>query len=64
VGIGTEASAGLEFAAEVLQLLFGNAAFEIGAGINSGSGVALEVNDVAIAAFGLRAEEMIECDFI
>ena len=64
VRIGTEAAAGLQFAAEILQLLFGDAAFEIGARIDAGRGVALEVDDVAVAAFGLRAEEMVEGDFV
>ena len=62
--IGTQTAAGLQFAAEILQLLFGDAAFEIGAGVNSGRRVALEIDDVAVAAFGLRAEEMIERDFV
>ena len=62
--IGAEAAAELQFAAEVLQLFFWNAAFEKGAGINSGRGVALEINDVAVAAFGLRPKEMIESDFV
>ena len=62
--IGAESSAGLQFAAEVLQLLLGDAAFEIGTRVHSGRGVALEVNYVAVAILGLRAEEMIESDFI
>ena len=62
--IRTQSSAGLQFAAEVLQLLFRNAAFQISARIHAGSGVALEIDDVAIAAFGLRAKEMIERNFV
>ena len=63
-GIRTQASAGLQFAAEILQLLFRNSAFKISTRIHAGSGVPLEVNDVAVAALRLRAEEMIEGNFI
>ena len=43
---------------EVLQLLFGEAAFEVGAGVDAGRGVALEVNLVA-AAGGVAALEKV-----
>ena len=64
MGIRREAAACFQFAAKILQLLFRNAAFEIGASIHAGRGVALEVNQVAVAGFGLRLQEMIERDFI
>ena len=62
--IGGESTAGLQFAAEVFQLLDADAAFEEGAGIDAGSSVALEVNGVAFEIFAASAEEMVEADFI
>src|ERR1700733_1737079 len=62
--IRTESSARFQFAAEVLQLLFRNTAFQISARIHSGSGVALKVNNVAVAVFRLGAKEMIERNFV
>ena len=64
MGIRGEAAARFQFAAEILQLLFRNASFQIGARIHAGRGVALEVNQVAISGLGLRLQEMIERDFI
>ena len=62
--IGTQATGGLQFAAKVLQFLFGNAAFEICAGIDSGGGMTLKVDNVAVAAFSLCTKKMIEGDFV
>ena len=62
--VGTQATARLQLAAEVFQLLCWNAAFEVGAGINAGSGVTLKINEVAVAAFSLRLKEMVESNFI
>src|SRR4029077_6218057 len=62
--IGAQPSAGLRFAAEIWQFLFRDAAFEIGAGVDSGSGVSLEVDDVSVATLSLRAKEMVEGNFI
>ena len=64
MGIRRETSARLQFAAEVLELLLGNAAFEKRAGINAGRRVSLEIHDVAITVFGARAQEMVEGDFV
>ena len=64
VRIRTQTTAGFQLAAKVFQLLFRDAAFEIGASINSRRGVALEINEVAVAAFGLRLKEMIESDLV
>src|SRR6202167_1548325 len=64
MGIRRETAFGLEFAAKVLQLLLGDSAFEIGAGVNSGGGVSLKVDQVAISALVLRVEKMVERDFI
>src|SRR5947207_382859 len=58
--VGTESSARFQLAAEVLQLFFRDAAFQISPGIHSGRGVALEIDNVAITIFRLRAEEMVE----
>ena len=46
--------------AEVFQLVFGDAAFEVGAGIDAGRAVALEVDAVAAVAFALGMPEMVE----
>jgi len=59
-----EATFGLQFAAKILQLLAGDAAFEIGAGVDSGGGVSLEVDQIAVAALGPGMEKMVESDFI
>ncbi len=64
MGIGREAAAGFEFTAEIFQFLTGNAAFEIGASVHAGCGVALEIDKVAVAGFGLGAEEMVEGYFV
>src|ERR1700683_321507 len=64
MGIGRQAATGLQLAAEVLQFFLGNAAFEVRTRINSGCGVTLEINDVAIAVFSLRTKEVIECHFV
>src|SRR5437660_2287559 len=62
--IGTESSARFQFAAEILQLLFRNATFEVGAGIDSRCGVSLEVDHIAVPTFRLRAEKMVERNFV
>ena len=51
--IGRQTAAGLQFAAEILQLLHRDAAFEKSARVDSRRGVSLEIDDVAIAGFGL-----------
>ena len=62
--IRRQAAARLQFAAEILQLLFGDAAFEKSARINAGRGVSLEINQVAIAVSVRAAEEVIERHFV
>ena len=62
--VGREAAAGLQFAAKIHELLDAEAAFEKGAGVDAGSGVALEIYGVAFKGIGARAEEMIEADFV
>ena len=42
----------------------GEPAFEERAGVDAGRGVALEVDDVAVVAVVLAAEEMVEADFV
>src|SRR5450631_207499 len=62
--IRREATAGFQFTTKILQLLFRNAAFEIGARIHARRGMALEVNQIAVSGFGLRLQEMIERNFV
>ncbi len=62
--IGGKAASRFQFAAEVLQLLLGDAAFKIGAGIDSRRGMSLKINQVAIASFGPGVQEMVEGDFV
>src|SRR5208283_4471300 len=45
--VGREAATGLEFTAKIHELLDTEAAFEKGAGVDAGSGVALEIDGVA-----------------
>ena len=47
VRIGGQAGVLAQFVAEILQVLFGEAAFEKGARVDAGRGVALEINQVA-----------------
>ena len=47
-----------------MQLLLGNATFQIRAGVHAGRGVALKVDQVAIAGFSSRLQKMIEGDFV
>ncbi len=61
--IGGQALA-VHFAAEVVQLLFADAAFEEGAGVDAGRGVALEVDQVAAVLFGRCLEEVVEADVV
>src|SRR5690606_1157798 len=50
----------VDFAAEVQQLLFGDAAFEVGARVDAGRGVALDVQQVAAVVFGRGVPEVVE----
>ena len=63
VRIGRQAAAFPEFAAEILQLLCGKAAFEKRAGIDAGRSMPLQINRVAFELFGAPAKEMVEADF-
>ena len=62
--IRRQAAARLQLAAEVLELRLVDAAFEEGARVDAGRGVALEVDDVAVAAFVVAAEEVVEADLV
>ena len=53
-----------DFLAEVVQLLFADAALEIGARVDAGRGMALEVDEVAAEAVVRGAEEMVEADVV
>jgi hypothetical protein len=48
--------------AEVQQLLFGEAAFQEGAGVDARRRVALDVQQVAAVVFGLGVPEVVEAD--
>jgi hypothetical protein len=50
----------VHFLAEVQQLLFGDAAFQVGAGIDAGRDVALDVQAVAAVVFALGVPEVVE----
>jgi hypothetical protein len=63
VGIRRQATA-VYFRAEAVELLFGEAAFEVGAGVDARCGVALEVHLVAELAVVLAAEEMVEAHLV
>ena len=53
-----------EFAAEVVELLFAQAAFHVGTGVHAGRGVALEVDQVADAAVVLAPEEVVPANVV
>ena len=57
-------AAGFEFAPEIFKLLARKPAFEKRARVDSGRGVALKVNDVAFEFRRMRAEKMVEADFV
>jgi hypothetical protein len=50
----------VHFLAEVEQLLFGQAAFQVGAGIDTGRHMALDVEAVATVVFALGMPEVVE----
>ena len=62
--IRRQAAARLQLAAEVLELLLVEAAFEERARVDAGRGVALEIDDVAFVAVVAAAEEVVEADFV
>ena len=53
-----------QLAAEVVELLRRQPAFEERAGVDAGRRVALEIDDVAVVALALAAEEVVEPDFV
>ncbi len=69
--VGEEAGMGVarqaparDLLAEVVELVLGEPALDEGAGVDAGRGVALEVDEVAEAAVGLAAEEVVEADLV
>ena len=58
------ATAASEFAAEVVEIVFAQAAFEKGAGIHPGCSVALEVHVVTWVAVVLAAKEVVEANLV
>ena len=62
VGIRRKPRTFAQFVAEVVQLLFGQSAFEKGAGVDAGRCVALEIDKVAGLIAVTAAEEMVEPD--
>src|SRR6266700_3973618 len=57
-------AAGLQLAAEVFELLRAEAALQKRASVNTGRGVALEINRVAFEFIRTRAEEMVETHLV
>ena len=64
VRIGGEATAFLQFAAEVFELVFVEAAFDEGAGVHAGGSVPLEVYLVAGMAVARGAEEVVVANLV
>src|SRR5580704_13971079 len=64
VRIRRESTAGFQLTAKVLQFLAGYAAFEIGASVHAGGGMALEIDEIAVAGLGLGAQEMVKRDLV
>src|ERR1700690_610471 len=62
--IGRQTAARFQFAAEILQLLRGEAPLKKGSRIHAGRRMALEINRVAFKFIRAGAEEMIESDFV
>ena len=63
VRIGRKTAA-INFLAEFVQLLFTDAAFHIGARIDAGGGVPLEINQIATVSICLAMEKMVEAHVI
>ena len=63
VGIGREALA-ISLLAEVVELVFGYAPFEEGAGIDAGRGMALEEHQITAVFLGRSLEEVVETDIV
>ncbi len=65
MGVGRQTATRLQFAPEVIQVLFGQPALQKRAGVHAGRGVPLEVNQIAVVtAFAAAAQEMIEGNFV
>ena len=62
--IRRQAAARLQLAAEVLELLRGQPAFEERARVDARRRVSLEVDDVAVVIVALALEEVVEPDFV
>ena len=62
--VARQPAAGLQFLAEVLELLLVEPAFDERAGVHAGAGVALEEDDVAGVRLGAAAEEVVEADLV
>ena len=63
--IARQAARRLQLAAEVLQVVFAQPAFEKGPRIHAGRGVPLEIDQVAaVAVVAAAAEEVVEADFV
>ena len=57
-------AAAADLTPEVVEVVVGEAALEVGAGVDAGRGVALEVHVVAGRAVVLAAEEVVEADLV
>src|SRR5258708_10552577 len=63
MGVGRKPAAGLQFAAEILELCDGESAFQEGARINARGSMSLKIDGVAFEFLGAGAEKMIEAYF-
>ena len=62
--IRRQPAARLQLPPKVLQFLFWDTPFEVGAGVHSRRGVSLEINNIAVAGFRGRVKKMIERHFV
>ncbi len=63
VGIARETGRVAEFVAEVVEVILGEAAFEVGTGVDAGGGVTLEIDEVTGLVAVFCSEEVVEADF-
>ncbi len=63
MGIAGEAGGVAQFMAEIVEAVVIEATFQIGAGIDAGRGMALEIDQVAGLIAVARLKEVVEADF-
>src|SRR5699024_8986630 len=64
VRIAGQAVVGAGFGTEVAQLVFAEAAFQIGAGVDAWGRMALEIDQVTAVLFAGGVEEVVKADFV